>query len=68
MAKYKIRPTGQFKKDLKLAKKRGLSLDDLFAITDLLEETSHFLKNAEITNFMATMKAAGSVTSTLTGC
>ena len=38
MAKYKIRPTGQFKKDLKLAKKRGLPLDDLFAITDLLEE------------------------------
>ena len=37
MAKFRLISTGQFKKDLKLAKKRGLSLDDLFAITDLLE-------------------------------
>lgn len=38
MAKFLLSSTGLFKKDLKLAKKRGLSLDDLFAVTDLLEE------------------------------
>ena len=36
MAKYKITPTGQFKKDLKMAKKRGLLLDDLFCVIDKL--------------------------------
>ena len=36
MAEYIITPTGQFKKDLKLAKKRGLLLNDLYAILDKL--------------------------------
>lgn len=38
MAKFLLSSTGRFKKDLKLAKKRGLSLNDLTFITDLLEE------------------------------
>ena len=38
MARFQIIPTGQFKKDMKLAKKRGLALYDFFAITDLLKE------------------------------
>ena len=36
MAEYLITPTGQFKKDLKLAKKRGLLLYDLYAILEKL--------------------------------
>ena len=34
MAIYNITATGQFKKDLKLAKKRGLSIDELFKVVD----------------------------------
>ncbi len=36
MAKYQISTTGQFKKDLKRAKKRGLLLEDLFSVIELL--------------------------------
>lgn len=37
MAKYTIKPTGPFRKDLKLAKRRGLSLDDLYTVVEMLE-------------------------------
>ena len=36
MAKYIVKPTGTFRKDLKLAKKRGLPLSDLYTVMDLL--------------------------------
>ena len=36
MQQYQVIPTSQFKKDLKLAKKRGLPLEELFKIIDLL--------------------------------
>ena len=36
MAKYEVIPSGTFRKDLKLAKKRGLSLADLYIIIDCL--------------------------------
>ena len=36
MAKYIVKPTGTFRKDLKLAKKRGLPLSDLYMVMDLL--------------------------------
>ena len=36
MAKYEVQPTGQFKKDLKSAKKRGLDLNELFAVVEML--------------------------------
>ena len=36
MAKFIIKPTGTFRKDLKLAKKRGLPLSDLYTVMDLL--------------------------------
>ena len=36
MAEYIIKPTGPFRKDLKLAKKRGLPLNDLYTVMDLL--------------------------------
>ncbi|MBQ6080073.1 MAG: type II toxin-antitoxin system YafQ family toxin [Muribaculaceae bacterium] len=36
MAVYHVSLTGQFKKDLKQAKKRGLDLQDLFAVIELL--------------------------------
>lgn len=36
MALYHVSLTGQFKKDLKQAKKRGLDLQDLFAVIELL--------------------------------
>lgn len=34
--KYEVRFTGQFKKDLKLAKKQGKDTDELFAVIDKL--------------------------------
>ncbi len=34
--KYEIRFTGQFKKDLKLAKKQGKDTDELFAVIEKL--------------------------------
>ena len=37
MAKYAIRTTGPFRKDLKLAKRRGLPLDDLYKVVGMLE-------------------------------
>jgi len=36
MAEYIVKPTGPFRKDLKLAKKRGLPLSDLYTVMDLL--------------------------------
>lgn len=38
MAKYTVKPTGPFRKDLKRAKKRGLLLSDLYNVLDLLAE------------------------------
>ncbi len=38
MAKYQVTSTSQFKKDLKVAKKRGLDLDELFQIVDYLAD------------------------------
>ena len=36
MAQYSLTMTGQFRRDLKLAKKRGLDMELLFAVLDLL--------------------------------
>ncbi|MEN9304253.1 MAG: hypothetical protein RL264_2682 [Bacteroidota bacterium] len=36
---YRIEYTGKFKKDVKLAKKRGLNLEILKSIIELLEES-----------------------------
>ena len=38
MSRYIVKPTGPFRKDLKLAKRRGLPLDDLYIVVGLLEE------------------------------
>ena len=38
MAKYDVQLSGQFKKDLKLAKKRGLNLNDLFEVVGMLAD------------------------------
>ncbi len=38
MAKYQVSPTNQFKKDLKLAKQRGLDLTELYQIVDNLAD------------------------------
>jgi len=35
---YRLQPTKQFKKDCKLMKRRGLDLQDLKKITDLLQD------------------------------
>ena len=35
---YKVKFTGQFKKDLKLAKKQGEDLDKLFNVIEILEK------------------------------
>ena len=36
MAQYTLTMTGQFRRDLKLAKKRGLDMELLFAVLELL--------------------------------
>ncbi len=38
MALYKVVPTNSFRKDLKLAKKRGLPLGDLYEVVTMLAE------------------------------
>ena len=38
MKKYELEYGGKFLKDLKLAKRRGLNLDELSDITDMLQE------------------------------
>lgn len=38
---YKIVPSNQFKKDLKLAKKRGLNLELLSSVVNTLAEGKH---------------------------
>lgn len=38
MAKYIVKPTGPFRKDLKLAKKRGLQLGDLYTVVGMLAD------------------------------
>ena len=37
MAKFIVKPTGPFRKDLKLAKRRNLPLSDLYKVVGLLE-------------------------------
>jgi mRNA interferase YafQ len=37
MAKFIVKPTGPFRKDLKLAKRRNLPLSDLYKVVELLE-------------------------------
>ena len=37
MAKFTVKPTGPFRKDLKLAKRRGLPLNDLYTVVGMLE-------------------------------
>ena len=41
--KYEVRFTGQFKKDLKRAKKQGKDTDELFAVVDKLSNGDHGL-------------------------
>ena len=38
MKRYEIKPTGQFKKDLRMAKKRGYDLKKLETVIDLLAD------------------------------
>ncbi len=38
MARYELTMTGQFRRDLKLAKKRGLDMELLFDVLDMLVE------------------------------
>ena len=38
MVRYIVKPTGPFRKDLKLAKRRDFPLDDLYTVVGLLEE------------------------------
>ncbi len=37
MAKFIVKPTGPFRKDLKLAKRRNLPLSDLYKVVGMLE-------------------------------
>ena len=42
---YKIRYSAKFKKDVKLAEKRGLPLNDLKNVIETLAEGKHLIKN-----------------------
>jgi len=57
---YKVKFTGQFKKDLKLAKKQGKNLDTLFNVIKILEKGEKsdkiLVKNCDV-NVKATAKA-----------
>ncbi len=44
---YKVKFTGQFKKDLKLAKKQGKDLDKLFNVIEILEKGEKLEKKYE---------------------
>lgn len=45
MAKYIVKPTGPFRKDLKRAKRRGLLLSDLYRVVEMLENGDHLPAN-----------------------
>ena len=64
---YKIKTSKQYDRDVKLAKRRGLNIDDLLDIVRLLRDDQHCRRNAGITCSMVTTKASGSATSIPTG-
>lgn len=51
MAKFEIKPTGQFKKDLKRYKYDQGKLDDLQKVLNCLEETGVFQRTTSHTHF-----------------
>jgi hypothetical protein len=68
MAKYTVKPTGSFRKDLKLAKKRGLPLSDLYTVIGMLENDCPCLPISATTCCWATTRVTGNATSIPTGC
>ena len=67
--KYEIRFTGQFKKDLKLAKKQGKNLDKLFDVVERLangETLEAKYRDHDLSGGI--IKAAENVILTPTGC
>ena len=63
--KYEIKFSGQFKKDLKLAKKQGKNLDKLF---DVVERLANGDVLEVTTTFQGITRAAENVILTPTGC
>ncbi len=68
MAKYQVSTTGQFKKDLKRAKKRGLNLQDLIHVVELLANDEPLPENNHDHNLQVTMKATVNATFPQIGC
>jgi len=68
MARYEVKPTRQFRRDLKLAKKRGLMLSDLFDVVEKLSNDKPLDEHCRDMIFTATIRAIVNATSTPTGC
>ena len=68
MAKYDIVSSGSFRKDLKLAKKRGLPLKDFYDVVTMLAEDQPLPANFATTYYQVIIKATGNAISTQIGC
>lgn len=62
----KIIYTTQFKKDYKLAQKRGVDVEELFKVIELLQKQKPLPSEKKITFYMETIKAIGNVMSVRT--
>lgn len=64
---YYIEQTGKFRKDIKLAKKRGLDMRLLDEVVTHLVEKVTIPQNTSLTNFPECIRDFGSVTSNQIG-
>lgn len=67
-AKYKLRITGECKQNMKLCKRRGLPMDELWTVVGKLLDGDNLKRSIMRISSLATAKDNGSVTSVLTGC
>ena len=67
MTKYELRITGECKQNLKICKKRGLPMQELWDVVAKLLRGEKLDENIRLTNCTATARGSGSATSSLTG-
>ena len=66
--KYELQVTGEFKQNLKLCKKRGLPMDDLWAVVEKLLNGEKLEEKYHPHTLSGNRKGSGNVTYALTGC
>lgn len=59
--KYTLRMANQFKKDVKLCKRGGNPMDELWKVLNLLMENGHYPKNTKPINCEETESGNGNV-------